>query len=91
MNAFGVGPKDVGLLPGRAAAGPGEDVAVGVERLLKSDDVGPRPTSGGSAICHAAGATAELLARPFLKIRNPREVSPHQLLSRCGAAERPAE
>jgi hypothetical protein len=41
MNAFGVGPKDVGLLPGRAVAGPGEDVAVGVERLLKSDDVGP--------------------------------------------------
>lgn len=39
MNAFGVRPKDVGLLPGRA--GPGEDVAVGVERLLKSDDVGP--------------------------------------------------
>lgn len=28
MNAFGVAPKDV--LPGRAVAGPGEDVAVGV-------------------------------------------------------------
>ena len=90
MNAFGVGPKDVGLLPGRAVAGPGEDVAVGVERLLKRCRA-LRPTSGGSAICHAAGATAELLARLFLKFRNPREVSPHQLLSRCGAAERPAE
>lgn len=39
MNALGVGPKNVGLLPGRA--GPGEDVAVGVERLLKSHDVRP--------------------------------------------------
>ena len=38
MNAFGVGPKDVGLLPGRSVGGRGEDVAVGVE---PSEDVRP--------------------------------------------------
>jgi len=40
MNALGVGPKDVGLLPRRAVAGRGEGVAVG-EPLLKSEDVRP--------------------------------------------------
>jgi hypothetical protein len=65
MNAFGVGPKDGGLLPGRAVAGPGEDVAVDVERLLKSTMSGPSPHIRRFCDLPSCRCYSGLLARPF--------------------------